>query len=468
MTGIAHKPVPIQARSVTDLIGNTPLLALPRVAAHVAPVQVLAKAEWYNPGGSVKDRAALHMIRDGERRGVLTKDKVLLDATSGNTGIAYAMIAAERGYRVTLCLPKNASVERKQTLLAYGAELVLTDPGEGTDGAQRKAKQMVADDPDRYFYPDQYNNDANWRAHYDGTGREIWDQTQGRVTHFVAGLGTTGTFMGTTRRLREFNPEIQCISMQPDGPLHGLEGMKHMPTAIVPGIYDPSSGRRRDGRRHRRRPRGRAAAGPDRGAAGRPLGRGEPGGGRAAGRAAQIRGPGRRRRCHDLLRLGRQVPERPVVGRSTHAPRGGELAVSDVLPLILTDAQKRQIEADGVSAYPNECCGILYGRDVEGQRVVGRLETVANAYAADEQFHRFSIGPADLMRAERSCRDGELVLGFYHSHPDHPARPSETDRLNGWPFYSYVIVAIHDRKPVDMTSWVLDEATERFGQQPIP
>ena len=237
---VAHKPSPIQARSVIDLIGNTPLLALRRVAAHVAPVQVFAKAEWYNPGGSVKDRAALHMIRDGERTGRLSRDKVLLDATSGNTGIAYAMIAAERGYRVTLCLPKNASVERKQTLLAYGAELVLTDPGEGTDGAQRRAKQMVADEPDRYFYPDQYNNEANWRSHYDGTGREIWEQTGGRVTHFVAGLGTTGTFMGTTRRLKEYDPTIQCISMQPDGPLHGLEGMKHMPTALVPGIYDPS------------------------------------------------------------------------------------------------------------------------------------------------------------------------------------------------------------------------------------
>jgi cysteine synthase B len=240
LTGIAHKPTPIQARSVIDLIGNTPLLALRKVASHVAPVQVLAKAEWYNPGGSVKDRAALGMILDGERRGVLTPDKVLLDATSGNTGIAYAMIAAERGYRVKLVLPKNASVERKQTLLAYGAELVLSDPGEGTDGAQRMAKQMVAAEPDRYFYPDQYNNDANWRAHYETTGREVWEQTGGRVTHFVAGLGTTGTFMGTSRRLKEYEASIQCISMQPDGPLHGLEGMKHMPTALVPGIYDPS------------------------------------------------------------------------------------------------------------------------------------------------------------------------------------------------------------------------------------
>ena len=240
MQTVTRKPSPIQARSVVDLIGNTPLLALRRVAAHVAPVQVFAKAEWYNPGGSVKDRAALGMILDGERRGVLTPDKVLLDATSGNTGIAYAMIAAERGYRVKLVLPKNASVERRQTLLAYGAELVLSDPGEGTDGAQRVVKELFAADPGRYFYPDQYNNDANWRAHYETTGREIWEQTGGTVTHFVAGLGTTGTFMGTTRRLKEYDPSVTCVSMQPDGPLHGLEGMKHMPTALVPGIYDPS------------------------------------------------------------------------------------------------------------------------------------------------------------------------------------------------------------------------------------
>ncbi len=226
-------------RSVLELIGNTPLLSFRRVAEHAAPVRVFAKAEWYNPGGSVKDRAALSMILDGERRGLLTKDKIILDATSGNTGIAYAMIAAERGYRVKLALPKNASIERKQSLIAYGADLVFTDPGEGTDGAQRYVKKLYDATPEKYFYPDQYNNDANWRAHYETTALEIWEQTGGQITHFVAGMGTSGTFMGTTRRLKELNPSIQCIAMQPDGPLHGLEGMKHMPSAIVPGIYDP-------------------------------------------------------------------------------------------------------------------------------------------------------------------------------------------------------------------------------------
>jgi cysteine synthase B len=187
----------------------------------------------------VKDRAALSMVFDGERRGLLTRDKILVDATSGNTGIAYAMICAERGYRVKLALPKNASPERKQSLLAYGAELVLTDPTGGTDGAQRYVKRLVESEPGKYFYPDQYNNDANWRAHYETTAMEIWRQTEGQVTHFVTGLGTTGTFVGVTRRLKELNPSIRCISMQPDAPLHGLEGLKHMPTALVPGIYDP-------------------------------------------------------------------------------------------------------------------------------------------------------------------------------------------------------------------------------------
>jgi cysteine synthase B len=229
-----------QARSVLDLIGNTPMLRFKNVGIEAPGVELLAKAEWYNPGGSVKDRPAMSMILDGERRGLLTRDKILIDATSGNTGIAYAMIGAERGYRVMLALPKNASDERKRCLVAYGAQLLLTDPHEGTDGAQRHVRKLVETDPEKYFYPDQYNNPANWKAHYETTAMEIWRQTEGRITHFVTGLGTSGTFVGVTRRLKELNPAIRCISMQPDAPLHGLEGLKHMPTALVPGIYDDS------------------------------------------------------------------------------------------------------------------------------------------------------------------------------------------------------------------------------------
>ncbi|MGC8784380.1 MAG: PLP-dependent cysteine synthase family protein [Armatimonadota bacterium] len=226
---------------IEQLIGNTPLIRLRRVTRGLAPaVEVYVKAEWFNPGGSVKDRPAWNMIRVAEAQGLLTPDKIIIDATSGNTGIAYAMIGAARGYRVQLCLPANANAERKRMLRAFGAELILTDPREQTDGAIRKVQQIVAADPDRYFYPDQYNNPANWQAHYDGTGVEIWEQTNGRVTHFVAGMGTTGTLMGTGRRLKEYNPHVRLIAVQPDGPFHGLEGLKHLQTALVPGIYDPS------------------------------------------------------------------------------------------------------------------------------------------------------------------------------------------------------------------------------------
>ena len=223
-----------------ELVGNTPLLRLRHTAAQSGKVEIYAKAEWFNPGGSVKDRPALNMILDGEQTGKLTPGKIILDATSGNTGIAYAWIGAARGYRVKLALPQNASEERKRILTSYGAELVLTSPLEGSDGAIREARRLYAENPDLYFYPDQYNNEANWKAHYETTAPEIWRQTGGRITHFVAGLGTSGTFVGTSRRLKEFNPEIKAISFQPDSPFHGLEGLKHMESAIVPGIYDPA------------------------------------------------------------------------------------------------------------------------------------------------------------------------------------------------------------------------------------
>jgi cysteine synthase B len=226
------------ARSVLDLIGNTPLVRLPRFERETPGVELYAKAEWQNPGGSVKDRAAARMILDGETSGALRRELILVDATSGNTGIAYAMIGAARGYRVKLFVPENASPERKLILRAFGAELVLTNPLEGTDGAIREVRRLVAAEPSKHFYPDQYSNDSNWRAHFDGTGPEIIEQTAGRITHFVAGLGTSGTFVGAGRALRQFNPAIQLISFQPDSPFHGLEGLKHMASAIVPPIYD--------------------------------------------------------------------------------------------------------------------------------------------------------------------------------------------------------------------------------------
>lgn len=228
---------------IVSQIGNTPLLRLSRIAAAhgVRPeVEIYAKAEWFNPGGSVKDRAALSMIRDGERRGLLRPGKTILDASSGNTGIAYAMIGRALGYNVAICLPAGASEERKRLLRLYGAEIIETPAALGTDGAIQEARRLYRDNRDLYFYPDQYNNPANWQAHYFGTAPEIWNQTEGRITHFVAVLGTSGTFTGTARRLKGYNPDIQVVEVQPASAFHGLEGMKHMPTALVPGIYDPN------------------------------------------------------------------------------------------------------------------------------------------------------------------------------------------------------------------------------------
>lgn len=238
---------PTGARSLgatlAERIGNTPLVRLERLTAHLSGVTLLGKAEWANPGGSVKDRAASGIVGAALERGLLGKGRQLLDATSGNTGIAYAMLGAAWGFPVTLCMPSNVSPERKRILQAYGANVIWTDPGDGSDGAIRKARELAID-TDTFYYADQYGNDENWRAHYrgtahnPGTANEIWEQTEGRVTHFVAGLGTSGTFVGTTRRLKELNARIQCISMQPDSPFNGLEGLKHMATAIVPPIYD--------------------------------------------------------------------------------------------------------------------------------------------------------------------------------------------------------------------------------------
>jgi cysteine synthase B len=224
---------------IIQFIGNTPLIELKNISRQVAPVKIYAKAEWFNPGGSIKDRAALSIILNAIRRGDLTPDKTVLDATSGNTGIAYAMIGAALGYKVKLCTPANAGVMHKQMMLAYGAELVFTDPMSGTDGAIEEAKKLQATAVQRYFYADQYNNADNWKAHYYGTAQEIITQTQGKLTHFVAGLGSSGTFMGSGRRIKKYNSNIKLISVQPDSPLHGMEGMKHMETAHVPGIYDP-------------------------------------------------------------------------------------------------------------------------------------------------------------------------------------------------------------------------------------
>jgi cysteine synthase B len=232
--------VRLAGETLLERIGNTPLLRFDTLTRDLPTVQLLGKAEWYNPGGSVKDRTAASIVADARRSGKLAPGKILLDSTSGNTGIAYAMLGAALGFPVTLCVPENVSVERKRILQAYRANIIFTDPGEGSDGATRIAHDLAEQHPDLYFYADQYSNDANWRAHYQTTANEIWQQTEGRVTQFVSIMGTTGTFVGTTRRLKELNPHIRCVSLQPDSPFHGIEGTKHLGSTLVPGIYDAS------------------------------------------------------------------------------------------------------------------------------------------------------------------------------------------------------------------------------------
>ena len=306
----AAGPAGRTASSVLDLIGRTPLIRLRRFERETPGVELYAKAEWQNPGGSVKDRAASRMIADGEASGRLRPGQTIIDATSGNTGIAYAMIGAARDYKVKLCLPENASPERKLILRAFGAELVLTNPLEGTDGAIREVRRMVAAEPGRYFYPDQYSNESNWRAHFDSTAPEIIEQTGGRITHFVAGLGTSGTFMGTGRGLRRFNPAIKLFSFQPDSPFHGLKGLKHMASAMVPPIYDPTLADEDLAGQHR----GGLCDGPAARARGRTDGRCLVGRG-ACGDARRGAPYPRRRAGHGLSGRGRKVFVREVLDR---------------------------------------------------------------------------------------------------------------------------------------------------------
>jgi cysteine synthase B len=438
--------------TIVDQVGATPLVRLSRFEPRTG-VEIYAKIEARNPGGSVKDRAARAMVLDGERKGLLGPGKILLDATSGNTGIAYAMLGAARGHRVRLCVPANVSPERKRLLRIYGADLVLTDPMEGSDGAIRQVKAIYERDPGRYYYPDQYSNDANWRAHYETTGVEILEQTEGRITHFVASLGTSGTFMGTSRRLRKERPGVTLVSVQPDSPLHGLEGLKHMASAIVPSIYDAG--------------------------------------------LADIDARANTDEAHTLVRrLARE--EGLFVGPSSGAalaaaieisadlhagvvvvifPDGGDRYLSDALWDVHEDEAEAadapvhlRIEEDQVTAirrhgsrtYPDECCGALLGP---------KAGEVTEAYSLDNTFpdgkrRRFLVGPDEYMRAEkRATETGLTLLGFYHSHPDHPAEPSQFDLEHAWPNLSYVIVSVRQGQPKEMRSWRLRADRSRFDEE---
>ena len=438
--------------SIESAIGGTPLVRL-RGFESKPGVELYAKLESRNPGGSVKDRAALAMIREGERTGALGPGRILLDATSGNTGIAYAMLGAARGYRVRLCVPANITPERKRLLQAYGADLILTDPMLGTDGAIREARQLHAAAPGRYFYPDQYSNSANWRAHYDTTALEIWHQTGGSVSHFVAGLGTSGTFIGTGRRLRELTSSITLVSVQPDSPLHALEGLKHMASALVPAIYDPeladlsltvTTEDALDLTRRLARDEG-LFVGPSSGAA-----------------------------LSASLKIIETMDRGVLV---TIFPDGGDRYLSERFwteeddamgpeprgTLRVSSAALAQIHTHAAASYPDECCGALLGVPGEAESALP-LDNVTGG----ERRRRFLISPDAYRRAEAEAdRSARQLLGFYHSHPDHPAEPSAFDLEHAWPNLSYVIVSVRNRRIDDLRSWRLRSDRSQFDEEPL-
>jgi cysteine synthase B len=422
-------------------VGGTPLVRLPAYEPK-AEVEIYAKLESRNPGGSVKDRAAQAIILDGLRSGALSPGRVLLDATSGNTGIAYAMIGASLGIRVHLCVPSNVTDERKRLLQAYGATLVFTDPMEGSDGAIREARRLAAADPARFFYADQYGNPANWRAHYEATAPEIIQQTGGRLTHFVAGLGTSGTFVGAGRRLRESRPGITLVSVEPDSPLHGIEGLKHMATSIVPPIYDPTLADRHEVveteeslelARHLARRQG-LLVGPSSG---------------AALVAAQ--------------RVARDVERGVIV---VVFPDSGEryLTTSGVVSAPTRETTPEVvIRRHAGDTYPDECCGALIGSD--GQII--EAFPLSNTQAENRK-RRFLIGPDAYRRAEARAEElGASLLGFYHSHPDHPAVPSSFDLEHAWPNLIYAIVSVRRGQARELRAWRLKADRSGFTEEEL-
>ena len=439
--------------SLVDLVGRTPLIRL-RQFEPCEDVEIYAKLEMKNPGGSVKDRAALAMVLEGERTGALGDGRILLDATSGNTGIAYAMLGAARGHRVRLCVPANVTPERKRLLRIYGADLVFTDPMEGSDGAIRQVRAIYERDPQRYFYPDQYSNPANWRAHFETTGAEILEQTDHRVTHFVAGLGTSGTFVGTGRRLRQDKPGVTLVSVQPDSPLHGLEGLKHMASAIVPAIYDPSLADV-----NLPIPTDTAHA----------LTR------RLAWEDGLFVGPSSGAALAGCIEIAKGLRSGVIV---TIFPDGGDRYLSDPLweadddagapafsapaHLRLPGAALAAIRKHAARIYPDECCGALLG---QGPGQVREAYPLDNTFP-DAQRRRFLVGPDEYRRAEqRAAEAGLELLGFYHSHPDHPAEPSQFDLDHAWPNLSYLIISVQQGQPKVSRSWRLKADRSAFEEE---
>jgi len=434
------------------VIGRTPLVRL-RSFEPRPGIEIYAKLESQNPGGSVKDRAALAMIVEGERTGALHRDRILLDATSGNTGVSYAMLGAARGFRVQLCVPANVTIERKRLMHAYGAELIFTDPMEGSDGAIREARRRYDREPDRYFYPDQYNNPANWRAHYETTAVEIIEQTGGRITHLVAGLGTSGTFVGTGRRLREWRSSVRLISVQPDSALHGLEGLKHMATAIVPGIYDAALADRDE-----------QVSTEESYELVRRLAQHEgilvgPSGGAALAACLRVMADDDIHRAVFVTIF----PDRGDRYLSEGFWNDGGVRVAAPDAVTVPDGVLAAIREHGTRTYPDECCGALIG--AESGEVV---ESLALSNGMDQRRRRFLIDSDAYRTAEaRAAETGLTLIGFYHSHPDHPAVPSAFDLEHAWPNLYYLILSVRQGRAEAARTWRLRADRSAFDEVSI-
>jgi cysteine synthase B len=427
---------------------RTPLVRLEAFEPRPA-VELYAKIESANPGGSVKDRAAAAIVGDAIRRGRLGPGRILLDATSGNTGIAYARLGAREGFAVKLCVPANVTPERLRLLRVYGADLVLTDPMDGSDGAIREARRLAAAAPDRYFYADQYGNDANWRAHFETTGVEVLadlERLGRRATHFVAGLGTTGTFVGTGRRLRASGWPVALVAVEPASPLHGLEGLKHLPSAIVPPIYDARLADRTV------RVSTEAAHALVR---------------RLARDMGLFVGPSSGAALAACLDVAGGLDEAVIV---TVFPDGGDRYLSEPFwtadgPTLALPAEARAaIRAHGAATYPDECCGVLLGP--QGGVATDALP-LDNATTL-ERRRRFLVGPDEYRRAEAAAADRALdIVGFYHSHPDHPAEPSAFDLAHAWPNLSYAIVSVREAVPRELRSWRLRHDRSGYDEESL-
>lgn len=452
--------------SVLDQIGNTPILRLTHLAGDLpAAVEVYLKAEWFNPGGSVKDRSILYIIEDAERRAELTGDKTILDSSSGNAGIAYAMIGAAKGYRVRLFVPDNVSAERKAILRALGAEVECTDPLEGSDGAIMAARVLAGSEPDRYFFADQYNNPSNPRAHFEGTGAEIWEQTRGRITHFVAGVGTSGTLVGAGRRLRDASSSVEIVAVEPDSGMHGIEGLKHMATAIVPGIYDPSV------HDHVIAVRTESAYGMTRALASEEgLLVGQSTGAAVVGALAVAR----TLRQGVVVAVGPDGGERYLSTATWAAGRGsgpaddgfvrvrtslGRLSFQrrfcytrNVDRVVLARDQLAAVLAQAREEAPLESCGLLLGR---GQRVV----RVFRGTNIDRSPVTYTMDPQELFRAHREMEGQGLdLVAIYHSHPRTRAYPSSTDVAKAtYPDAVYLIVSLQDSAAPDVRAYRIQD-----------